>query len=429
MKRLIVLLLLFCFACSTTKSSLVSVATPTSNDNVVINCALTGKDITGQGIIVTGNNWTIENCKIHDTSGQGIYVNKNIDGTIIKNNITYANELDCIEVQGTNYVVDNNECYGTLERGPLWPTAPTYPTWIDADGIRAFGGPGKITNNRIHDIVYNDTTNIDPHIDCIQTFKGDGSYVPLHDVMINGNICIEPFSNSSLSAKFMDAEYASNLTITNNITVSSITSLQKFGINISVIGNTWIGNKDDPNSYGFIFTNTIGITVQKNIFEYQQNGIGSIWLEGTSSGLIAGNNCVFAFGEKPARSADPGDIWGLDPLLVNYYPASNSPCLGFGAVPMIVSTATVIPSETPTITSVPTITPSMTQTQTSAPTKSPTGTFTLTATNHPKATNTPKPATKTMTPTDVSSATPMVFSTLECEMSTTTSFVISVCKK
>ena len=69
---------------------------------------------------------------------------------------------------GQNNLVERNEIWATIQYHPDWPNPPS---WVDADGIHFHGGGHVFRKNYIHDISYSQPENVNPHVDCFQTFS------------------------------------------------------------------------------------------------------------------------------------------------------------------------------------------------------------------------------------------------------------------
>jgi parallel beta-helix repeat protein len=274
---------------------------------------------------------------------------------VVRNNTFYRNGQFGIEVMGQNNVIEGNDISQTIQHHPC-NVAYATATWLDADGIRFHGGGHMFRNNRIHDLTYgpagymagtscslanlqNLTTdyNDNPHIDCFQTFAG--GKVPGHDIVFDGNYCSNPghLPDFSLAGKVLQSESGYNLLFKNNLSISNLVALLKDGSNITVVNNTFVGNSSNQFSQGIQLTNDTNTIVKNNVFAYQENGIGSIWTNDTTSkaSLSAGFNCVYRKGGNPWRSKDAGDVWGLDPRFVDeasgdYHLRSDSPCVDQG---------------------------------------------------------------------------------------------------
>lgn len=277
------------------------------------------------------------------------------DCTVI-NNVLYRNGMFGLEIMGQNHLVEGNDISQTIQHHPCNVTYATVG-WLDADAIHFHGGGHTFRGNKIHDIYFGasgyttgtscslanvanlaNDYNSDPHIDCFQTFAGDK--VVGHDIVIDRNYCnnADQLPDHSLSGKFLQTEGgAYNLTVKNNVVITNLLSIAKGDHDFSILNNTFYGDPTNQYSQGLKFqSGSYNMTVKNNIFAYQENGVGSIFPDSTSTtGLSAGNNCVFRSGGKPWRQPDPGDVWNMNPLFVNestkdLHLQSNSPCIDKG---------------------------------------------------------------------------------------------------
>jgi hypothetical protein len=142
----------------------------------------------GVGIFVEGSYCALDNNYIHDATRGGIVLfarageESGPTGCRVTNNRLYHNALSGIEIHGSKHVVEGNEIWATIQHHPKW-TNP--PDWIDADGIRFFGSGHRISRNYIHDISFDQPENVNPHIDCFQTWG------PASDTVLEYNACDE----------------------------------------------------------------------------------------------------------------------------------------------------------------------------------------------------------------------------------------------
>src|SRR3990172_6517258 len=292
------------------------------------------------GIYVMGSFCDIEDNYIHFATQGGIMLWANsgeyarTSNCIVRNNRLYRNGMMGISVMGQDHLIEDNEIWGTIQYHPNWNNPPS---WVDADGITFFGSGHTIRHNYIHDIHYGIPENPNPHIDCFQTFGGDK--IAGHDILFDGNYCDNPdtLPELSLAGKAFQVEGgAYNLVIRNNVTVSNLVAIFKSSHYITIVNNTFIGNPDSEFSQGIQLKDSPDITIENNIFAYQENGTGSIWPDSASqSGLTAGYNCVYRSQGDPWRAPDPNDIWGIDPQFVDegegdYHLQSGSPCIDTG---------------------------------------------------------------------------------------------------
>lgn len=173
------------------------------------------------GILVNGGNCLIEGNYIHDASSGGIILfvrpgqePKTHDCTV-RNNRLFHNVLVGAEVHGRNNILEGNEIWGTIQyRG----AAPLLSSVADADGIRFFGSGHLIRRNHIHDIRYGIPENINPHIDCFQTWGDGKDYETASNIVIEQNFCsnMQAQALHEVGQGFM-IKSANQLLICNNI--------------------------------------------------------------------------------------------------------------------------------------------------------------------------------------------------------------------
>lgn len=413
------------------------------------NIAIVGFDITntdekwdqGWGIFVTGSNCLIENNYIHFATEGGIRIfttpgnETKTNHCTVRNNRLYRNALAGIEVYGRDNLVENNEIWGTIQYHPNW-TKP-HPG-ADADGMRFFGQGHIIRSNYIHDLHYGIPENVNPHMDCFQTWA-DSQHEAGKFITFERNFCTNLDSQSSheVGQGFM-TEDASNLTIRNNI-------IQAYrGINawrtpyLTIINNDFTGNVSATTAF---FPKAVDLnsaaysTIENNIFYNLPSKTISVNDSTSTQGLNAGYNLAYRIdGKLIPGSPYPGDLRGQDPLFLNpiandFHLETVSPAIDKGVNLASVTDdrdgisrpqgaqddigayelpAFEVRTSTPTqtITPVPfTFTPTATATRTLVPpTQAPTATATATRTpvpptQTPTATPTTAPPTPTATPT------------------------------
>jgi hypothetical protein len=291
----------------------------------------------GVGIFVKGSHCVIEDNYVHFATRGGIWLYADpadapfTSDCIIRNNRLYRNAVSGIEVYGRNHLVEDNEIWRTIQYHPTW----TNPSSVDADGMRFFGTGHKIRKNHIHDITYDDPENVNPHIDCFQTWG------PAYDIVFEQNFCevLEFQTQLEGGQGFMISEQNApvrNLTIINNV-------LQAFGhLNVFDCENLVIVNNtltSDPSFYSLhrssiILTNSLSATVKNNIFYNIYRPLSTD--ESSQRRLDAGYNNVYRGDGQPLEgSPSPHDLWDVNPQFLN--PAANdfhlrsySPCVDAG---------------------------------------------------------------------------------------------------
>lgn len=138
------------------------------------------------GIYVRGQHDEILNNYIHDIYNEGIILaGPERDGLgeaaydVVRGNRIYRASGCGIHVDGKANLVEGNDISRMVQYlpgGPMFEGA-------DADGIRPFGTGHIIRNNYIHDIRVDDLGNLDPHIDCFETWG------PATHILFEGNVC------------------------------------------------------------------------------------------------------------------------------------------------------------------------------------------------------------------------------------------------
>lgn len=289
----------------------------------------------GAGINVTnGNNCIIADNYVYEATCRGIVTSSASSFCTIKNNRLYRNGMVGIEVAGTNHTVEGNEIWGTIQHHPKWPDPPG----ADADGMRFFGRGHMIRNNYIHDITFEASENVDPHIDCFQTW-GDSWSQAGTDIVFEQNRCIVLECQPTGNGHGFMLKGASNLIIRNNI-------IQSFGgvntgaggcSNLTIVNNVFASDPtfpldNSPNGIGLF--NAPNVTIKNNIFFDQP--AHAIYVAGTStSGLDVGYNLNYRSDGAPLwTSAYPHDLWNVDPKFVapgnDFHLKADSPCIDRG---------------------------------------------------------------------------------------------------
>jgi parallel beta-helix repeat protein len=283
----------------------------------------------GVGVYVSGGGHNlVENNYIHDCSWGGIIFGGSTTANTARNNRLYHNGQKGIDISGTNQLVEGNEIWGSLQHFPGVNT----PSWADADGIRFFGSGHIVRKNYIHDIPFDPVYNIDPHIDCFQTFGSD-----THDIIFEQNVCrnLNRKTELVMGHGFM-IEDAYNLTIRNNV-IQAYNLMNIIGApngGIRIINNTFTSSLEFANvgTYGIALTQAPNTVIKNNIF-FEQIGAAVVLNSGS---VDAGYNCVYrSDGHAPGGSAYPHDLWQVNPLFVNatnhdFHLQANSPCINAG---------------------------------------------------------------------------------------------------
>lgn len=263
------------------------------------------------GINVHGDNCLVEDNYVHETAREGIYINSDSTGCVVRNNRIYKADMAGIAVDGVGNTVEGNEIWYTLQYGPLHPSTRT---GADADGIRYFGSGHLIRGNHIHDIPFGIPENQTPHIDCFQTFGGASS------VTIERNVCDNFSANvgSTEGTQGAELEQATDIVIRNNyfhtyakkIDIGASTTNTRIEDNIFV-GGPIIANA--PTQYGIFVGDGPGTTARNNLFFdiHINNGTALIY------GVLTSNQS--------------GNLLNVDPQLdATFHPLTGSPVCGAG---------------------------------------------------------------------------------------------------
>lgn len=306
-------------------------------------------------------------------------------------------------VEAPGYILDGNEVFGSRQCGTSGP---------DADGMRALARDGIITNNYIHNIVKNSTTNSTAHVDCIQGDFGSYEFI---NILIQGNICdvadagVQTDGNNCDDVRILDNTFraarplnmeCSNMRVEGNIMYgkpgSSFASLRAGSFNVTFKNNVVCNTSDgiiadslavpDNGGGGNIFWNTSGTAPRRDSGYSYKNGK----LRFPTDKWQTENPLVCGSFVPPVPTGTP---------TVTKTPVSPTLTATPSLPPVFTGTASVVP---PTLTRTPTRTATVTRTvtQTSTPSITPSITMTPTPTTPitRTVTFTPRPVTPTPTP-------------------------------
>ncbi len=282
----------------------------------------------GWGIFVEGSYCDIEGNYVHYATRGGINIwarpgnETKTNHCTVRNNRLYRNAMAGIEVYGQDNLIEGNEIWGTIQYHPQWINPPSY---VDADGMRFFGAGHVIRKNYIHDISYLDPENVNPHIDCFQTWN-DANQPAGHDIIFEQNVCrnlhVQPANENAQG--FM-LEGASNLIIRNNILWVFRGINVVGGQNLTIVNNTFASDLSFPLSSGppgVGLSQTQNAVVKNNIF--YDFLAPSVWVADSVSaqGLDVGYNLIYrSDGRTPSGSPYPHDLWQINPMFAD--PASG----------------------------------------------------------------------------------------------------------
>lgn len=299
--------------------------------------------IDGYGIWFQGSGCVIEGNYIHYATRGGIQIFARLGSEaltancLVRNNRLYRNAKVGIEIYGFNHIVEGNEIWGTIQYHPNWKNPPNS---VDADGVRFFGSGHVIRGNYIHDILFSDPENVNPHIDCFQTW-GDSYREAAHNVLIEQNLCdnVQAQAKRVVGQGFM-LHNASHLTIRNNI-IKAYKGIIGAGFcsNLVIINNTIVNNLSLPTTFnpvGITLTDASNPVIKNNIF-YDQPGYAIVLWQVT--GLDNEKNLFYrSDGQEPwtiNTYPHKNDLWNTNPLFVSatdYHLMADSPAIDAGAM-------------------------------------------------------------------------------------------------
>ena len=256
----------------------------------------------------------------------------------MRNNRIYRSGLVGIQLYGRNNLVENNEIWDTIQYHPNWANPPA---WADADGIRFFGSGHIVRKNYIHDIRFGIPENVNPHIDCFQTWA-DTYHEAASYIIFEQNRCenVQAQTKDETGQAFM-MQNASNLVIRNNLLRAFRIVNSVNNANLTIVNNLIANDLSVPLNYypsGVSLRNTPNSVVKNNIFYNQPSHNLYVADTASSSTLSAGSNLVFrSDGGRLTGSPYPNDLWNVDPKFVDaaagdYQLQAASPAIDAGAV-------------------------------------------------------------------------------------------------
>lgn len=296
----------------------------------------------GVGIWVQGSYCDLEDNYVHFATRGGIRLNvdygKDYETSqcIVRNNRLYRNSQWGLMVMGSNNLIEGNEIWASIQYHPAWINPPST---VDADGIRFSGGGHTFRGNYIHDISYRDPYNVNPHIDCFQTWVSS-TFEAGYDSVFERNLCVNlETSSTGLVAKGFMLSGASALLIRNNVIRAYYAVYAENSRNLTIVNNTLtydLLNYSGGWAEGVQLAGTPGSIVENNIFYDFPGYAVQIWDTASTLLLTVGHNLTFRSDGKPAvGSPYPGDLWNVDPLFVSasradFHLTCGSPAAGAG---------------------------------------------------------------------------------------------------
>jgi hypothetical protein len=263
-----------------------------------------------------------------------------------------------IEVSGRNNLIEGNEIWGTIQHHPN-NLAQKDATWLDADGMRFFGQGHVIRGNYIHDIhfgnVYDKSgniigVNINPHIDCFQTWSGTDQETA-SNIIFENNRCdmlVSQAANEN-GHGFMLAGGTNHLTIRNNI-IKAYGGVNTGGTggahHLYIYNNVWINNPAFNQFYPMAITlqSATASAVKNNIFYNQP--YHTVVAVGDTTGVDVDYNLAYnsngstpdcyRYGTYTCKNPPSiHDLWQVNPQFVdpaadNYHLLPASPAIDTG---------------------------------------------------------------------------------------------------
>ncbi len=301
-------------------------------------------DEDGVGIFVQGSYCDLENNYIYFATRGGINLAAEpgnyaeTSHCTVRNNRLDHNSQYGLNIEGRDHLVVGNEIWRTIQYHPAWANPPS---WVDADGIRFFGSGHILQRNYIHDINYSEPENVNPHIDCFQTWH-DTNHEAASNVIIEQNRCdnaYQPHATEQGGTGLTIENAGTGIVIRNNL-IKSYVDLYLYGSSgVSILNNTLLSDVTlDPQYYPGgveVDGSSKNIVVENNVFFDQPGHI--IYVK--SSDVLGESNLVYRDDGQPLYTTDTynhlNDLWGVNPLFVNaaagdYHLQPASPAIDTG---------------------------------------------------------------------------------------------------
>lgn len=300
----------------------------------------------GLGIFVSGSHCVLIDNYIHFAVQGGITLSATSSDCTVENNRLYRNGMAGIEVNGVNHLIEGNEIWGTIQYHPDWENPPS---WVDADGLRFFGSGHRIRSNYVHDISYAEPENVDPHIDCFQTWA-DSFHEAASDILLEGNVCevLESQAAQESGHGFMLAN-ASDITIQNNIVIAygGVNGDRQGTSGLTIVNNVFINDLSFQDFYpmGIRLIDIPDVVIKNNIFYNQP--FNTISIIGNTRGHEIDYNLAYRSDGQPSQCyqvenscvtpAPQNHYWDVDPLFVDpgsgdFHLQQGSPAINVGVV-------------------------------------------------------------------------------------------------
>ena len=277
------------------------------------------------GVYLRGQHDEILNNYIHDIYHDGIMMEGRggphsppTAYNVVKGNRIYRASSSGITVDGKENLIEGNDISHTIQYPPGGPAFEG----ADADGLRPFGTGHIFRNNRVHDIRSDDLGNLDPHIDCIETWG------PATNILFEQNICdIENTNFLPVQAAQIEngSGVVNQITFRNNIFMNV-----RVGIHVERLASP------DITAVTVLNNTFYKITQQAVLFEGPASGVvennafydvGShqesyLTMRPLSEGIVVGYNAIgMSDGRAPGKRGSEApylhDLWAINPGFVD----------------------------------------------------------------------------------------------------------------
>lgn len=295
------------------------------------------------GVYVRGQHNQILKNYIHDVYNDGIMLEGNGDShspptayNLVKGNRIYRASGSGIHVDGRENLIEDNDISHTIQYhagGPVFDGA-------DADGLRPFGTGHIFRRNRVHDIRSDDLGNLDPHIDCIETWG------PATNMLFEQNICdLEDTRFLPVQAAQIEngSGVVNHITFRNNIFMNARVGIHVERLaspditDVRVVNNTFYRITQQA----ILFEGPAAGEILNNVFyDVGSHQDSYLTMRPASKEIVVGYNAQgMSDGRAPGRGGSgapyPHDQWAIDPGFVNavgrdFHLLPHSPLIGAG---------------------------------------------------------------------------------------------------
>ena len=285
----------------------------------------------GWGISIDGSNSLVENNTLYNNCRGGIlFWDSTATAPTKSNNIARNNIISKsmvgIDVWGLNALIEGNEVFDGLQRHPKW--LGNFPSWADTDGMHFHGSGHIFRNNYIHDFSFARPENVNPHIDCWQTWGGQTS-----NNLFENNRCIIPEQGPDGNAQtqnFMIEGSNSVITIRRNY-LAAFRNINAWNSDsLTVVNNCFVSSLayTDTSQSVLAYQSSTNSTFKNNVILNPKYH----YIVNSGSGLSADYNSVYrSDGGTIPGPRSSHDLWGINPTVdTNCVPLAGSPLIDAG---------------------------------------------------------------------------------------------------